>query len=153
VGVEQQVPHAGTPIVPGCYTLEGVVESNSNVGALEVSPAIHVKLADSVHVERRTKRFVQQLDGSDVGVVSEIVAQFVECFEGLLHRVGLGPFGSALELARVVKAILRPWRAVQVKHYFDTVLASPANRLSNVVVCTLYVGSTLPANDGPITNR
>jgi hypothetical protein len=62
VSVKKQVPHAGTPVAPGCDALEGIVESHSNVGVLEVAPAIHVELANSVHVHVRAERLIKQLN-------------------------------------------------------------------------------------------
>lgn len=153
VSVEQQVPHARAPVVPGVYALERIVESNSNVGALEVSPTVHVELADGVHVERRAKRFVQKLDGGDVGVVSEVITQLVKCLEGNFYGITLGPLGSALELTGVVETVLRPRSSVEIEHHFDAVVASPANCLSNVVVCAVYEWSALTTNDGSVTNR
>lgn len=152
VGVEKQVPHARAPVVPGSHTLESIVESNGNVGALQVSPTIHVELTNSVHVESRAKRFVQKLDGSNVGVVSEVIAQLVECLEGNLYGVALGPLGSALELTGVVETVLGPRSTVEIKHHFDAVVASPANCLSNVVVCAVHERSTVATNDRPIAN-
>jgi hypothetical protein len=107
------------------------MESNSDVGALEVSPTVHVELADSVHVERRAERLVQKLDRCDIGVVSEVIAQLVKRLEGNLYRVTLGPLGSALELTGVVETVLRPGSAVKIEHDFDAMVASPANCLAS----------------------
>lgn len=63
MGVEKEVPHARTPIIPTCHTLEGVVESYCHVGIPQVSPPIHVELPDSVHVEVGAKRFVEKFNG------------------------------------------------------------------------------------------
>ena len=153
VGVEKKVPHAGAPVVPGGHTFKRIVESNSNVGALEVSPTVHVELTDSVHVERRAKRLVQKLDGGDTRVASEIIAQLVECLEGNLYGIALGPFGSALELTGVVETVLRPRSSMEIEHYFDAVVTSPANCLSHVVVCAVHKWSSLATNNGPVTNR
>lgn len=147
VGVEQQVPHARAPLVPGSHALKGVVEGNSDVGVLEVSPAVHVELANGVHVERRAKRLVQQLDRSNIGVVRKVVTKLVECFEGQLNGVALGPFGSALKLAGVVETVLRSRSAVKIEHHLDTVVACPANCFSNIVVGAIYERSSLAAND------
>lgn len=152
VGVEQQVPHARAPLVPGGHTLEGVVESNGDVGVLQVSPTVHVELADGVHVESRAKGFVQKFDGGNAGVASEIIAQLVESLDGDLDGVALGPLRSALELAGVVETVLRPRSTVEIKHHFNAVVLSPANCLSNVIVCAVYERSALATNDGPVAN-
>jgi hypothetical protein len=152
VGVEEKVPHARAPLVPGGHTLESIVESNGNVGVLQVSPTVHVELADGVHVERRSKRFVQKLDGGDTRVASEIIAQLVECLEGNLYGIALGPFGSALELTGVVETVLRSGSTVEIKHHLNAVVFCPANCLSNVVVCAVHEWSTLTTNDGPVAD-
>ena len=147
VGVEQQVPHAGAPVIPGVNTFERIVESDGNVGALEVSPAVHVELTDSVHVKRRAERLVQKLDGGDVRVASEVIAQLVECLESNLYGVTLSPLRSALELTGVVETVLRPRSAVKIEHHFNAVVASPANCLANIVICTVHEWSALTTND------
>jgi hypothetical protein len=152
VGVEEKVPHARTPLIPRSHTLKGIVESNGNVGVFQVSPTIHVELANGVHVERRAKRFVQELDGGDAGVASEVIAQLVESLDGNFHGVALGPLRSALELTGVVETVLGSRSAVEIEHHFDAVVLSPANCLSHVVVCAVHERSTLASNDGPVTN-
>ena len=152
VGVEQQVPHARAPLVPRSHAFKGIVESNGDVGVLQVSPTVHVELADGVHVESRAKGFVQKFDGGNAGVASEIIAQLVESLDGDLDGVALGPLRSALELAGVVETVLRPRSTVEIKHHFDAVVASPANCLSNVVVCAVHERSTVATNDRPIAN-
>lgn len=105
VGIEKQVPHARAPVAPGCNTLEGIVEGDSNVGVLEVTPAVHVELANSVHIHVRAKRLVEQLDGRNSGMRCVIIADFVQYLQSVLDRVALTPSYAAV-LARVVEAIL-----------------------------------------------
>jgi hypothetical protein len=152
VGIEEQVPHARAPLVPRSHTFKGIVESNGDVGVLQVSPTIHVELANGVHVESRAKRFVQELDGGNARVASKIIAQLVESLDGNLHRVALGPLGSALELTGVVETVLRSRSAMEIEHHLDAVVLSPTNCLSNVIVCAVHERSALATNDGPVAN-
>lgn len=152
VGVKEQVPHARTPLVPRSHTFKGIVESNGYVGVLQVSPTVHVELANGVHVKSRTKRFVQELDGGDAGVASEVIAELVESLDGNLYGVALGPLRSALELTGVVETVLRPRSTMKIKHHFDAMVLSPTNCLSNVIVCAVYERSALATNDGPVAN-
>jgi len=60
--VENEVPHAAPPIVPGRHALKGIVEGDSDVGAFEVAPAVHVELLYYAHVERGAHWLVQKLN-------------------------------------------------------------------------------------------
>ena len=121
------------------------MESDGDVGVLQVSPAVHVELADGVHVKSRAKRLVQEFDGSDTGVVAEVVTELVEGFDGQGNGVTLSPLRSGGQLTGVVETVLRSGSAVQVEHHLEAMLASPANRLSNVIVCAVH--EWLAAND------
>lgn len=153
VRVEQQVPHAGAPLVPGGDALEGVVEGHRHVAVLQVAPAVHVELAHDVHVEGGAEGLVEELDGGDVGVVGEVVSELVEGFDGDVDRVALGPFGGALQLAGVVKAVLGSGSAVQVEHDLDAVVAGPADCFADVVVGAVHEGGAVAADDGPVSDR
>ena len=96
VGVQEQIPHAGAPVAPGGHALEGVVEGDSNVGVFQVAPAVHVELANSVHVEIRAERLVEKLDRGDGWVGGMIVADLVQDLDGVGDRVALCPLYGAV---------------------------------------------------------
>lgn len=96
VSIEKQVPHASTPVTPGCHTLEGIVEGNSDVRVSQITPTVHVELTNSVHVEVRAKGLVQELNGRDCGVRRMVVADLVENLDGVVDRVALSPCNVAV---------------------------------------------------------
>lgn len=104
--VEQQVPHARTPVAPVCDTLERIVEGDGNVGVLEITPAIHVELFHGVHVERWSQWLVEQLDRGNGRMRRVVIADLVQNVERVFDRVALAPVGIAI-LSRVIEPILR----------------------------------------------
>lgn len=150
VGVEQQIPHARAPFVPRSHTFKGIVEGDGDVGVLQVSPTVHVELADSVHVERWAKGLVQKLNGCDAGVVAKVVTQLIEGLDGQSDGITLSPLWCGSQLAGVVEAVLGSGSTVQIEHHLDAVLTSPANRLSNVVICAVHEGSA--THNRPVAN-
>lgn len=96
VSIQEQIPHAGAPVAPGCHAFEGVVEGDSNVRVLQVAPAVHVELANSVHVEIRAERLVEKLDRGDGWVGGMIVADLVQDLDGVGDRVALRPLYGAV---------------------------------------------------------
>lgn len=127
MGVEEQVPHAGTPVAPGCHALEGIVEGNSNVGVLQIAPAIHVELSDRIHVEVRAERLVEKLDRRNSWMRCVVVTNLVENFDRVVDRVSLCPADVAV-LARIIEPVLR------LRSY----------SLSVQPFCDAEVGSNLP---------
>lgn len=105
MGVEQQVPHATAPVIPGSNTGERIVEGDSNITVLEVAPAIHVELANSVHTDGGAHRFIEKLDSRDRRVASHIVADLVESSDGSADRVALAP-ASTSSFTRVIESVL-----------------------------------------------
>lgn len=106
MGIEHQVPHATTPIVPRGNASKSIVEGDGDIAVLEVAPAVHVELANSVHANRGTHGFVEKLDCRDSRVASHVVADLVEGGNCSANRVTLTP-ASASSLTRVVEAVLR----------------------------------------------
>ena len=96
VSIQEQIPHAGAPVAPGCHAFEGVVEGDSNVRVLQVAPAVHVELANSVHVEIRAERLVEKLDRGDGWVGGMVVTDLVQHLDGLGNRVALCPLYRAV---------------------------------------------------------
>jgi hypothetical protein len=105
VRVEEQVPHTRAPAVPGSYALEGIVEGDGHIVIPEVAPAVHVELADSIHIQVGPERFVQELDGGDGGVRSMVVTDLVENVYGVGNGVACAPCNASV-FTRVVEAVL-----------------------------------------------
>jgi hypothetical protein len=57
--IKKQIPHSASPIIPGRYALEGVMEGYCYIGCLEVSPSVHVELLYDTHVETAAHGFVE----------------------------------------------------------------------------------------------
>lgn len=105
VGVEQERPHARPPVIPGVHALERIVEGDSDVGALQVTPTIHVELLEGGQVQAWPHGLIHQLDGSNCWMAGVIVADLVQRGVGLLDRIALGPVDGAPPTA-VVEAVL-----------------------------------------------
>lgn len=122
VGIEQQVPHAGAEVSPGTDALECIVEGDSDIGVLEVAPAVlhksqfsssrcigvfadHVELLNSVHVERWAHGLIQKLDGGHSWVRSVVVADLVQDLDCVCNSIALSPRYTA-QLTRVIEAVL-----------------------------------------------
>ena len=106
VSIEHQVPHAAAPVVPGSNTSESVVKCDSDITILEVAPAIHVELANSVHTDGGAHRFIEKLNSRDRRVASHVVADLVESSDGSADRVALAP-ASTSSFTRVIESVLR----------------------------------------------
>jgi len=81
------------------------VEGNSDVGILEVAPAVVVELLDGIDVDLSTERLIEELDGRDRRMSCMVVADLVEDFQCVFNRVALTPARVTI-FSRVVETVL-----------------------------------------------
>lgn len=145
------------------------MEGNSNIGVSQITPAVHVELADSVHVKVRAEWLVQELDCGHSRVRGMVVADLVKNFGGMADGIALCPSDVAI-LARVVEAVLRvgsyalstnnPPRlhmghqltTVQVDHDLQASIIRPVKSFAELVISSLYVRLTIDWDDAPVPN-
>jgi hypothetical protein len=105
VRVENQVPHTRSPVVPRRHALKGIMEDDSNVRVPEITPAIHVELADRVHVQVGSQWLVEQLNRRHGRVRGVVVTNLVEHLGCVGDRVALRPANVTIGSA-VVETVL-----------------------------------------------
>lgn len=101
------------------------------------------------------KRLVEQLDANDnvgVGRIGVLGCDHLDHVLGMGNRVVTRPAGGVDALARIVKAILRAWCAVQVDPDFEAGLARPVNSLIEMVLLRVEdVRILLVLFEGPVS--
>lgn len=132
------------------------MESHADVVAVRSNGAvsIQVELLDSVHIQGRAQRLVQQLNGNnDISVLGSavLVGHVVENLEGQFDIVALLP-GENIALARIVETVLRAGGTVQVHQNLETSGTGPLNGLVEVCFLALNVGVVSKTGKGPVAN-
>ena len=155
VRVEHIILIACFEAIPDGYkVLKSIMETDNSIGftATDGVIALAVKGLDAVKIQNRSKRLVQELNNCDHIVVIRVVhCDVLDRRDGLSYRIPLLPVHGAI-FARVVEAVLAPWRTVEVDHDFESSATRPADGLVENGDLALDVRVAIERGNGPVAD-